>query len=89
MSSRAEIIGKLAVVVHELGKVVLVATIFLALYQGGLLAYLVYVNKVPYAETGPYTQTGSFLLDYGVAVGIVLFIAVKALKYALVRQLPR
>ena len=40
MSSRAEIIGKLAVVVHELGKVVLVATIFLALYQRGLLAYL-------------------------------------------------
>jgi hypothetical protein len=89
MSSRAEMIGKPAVVVHELGKVVLVVTIFLALYQGGLLAYLLYVNKIPYADTRPYTQTGSFLLDYGVAVGIALFIAIKILQRVVVKRLPR
>jgi hypothetical protein len=89
MGSRADMIGKLAVVVHEFSKVVLVVTIFLALYQGGLLAYLLYVDKLPYAETGKFTQTGSLLLDYGVAIGIVLFIAVRVLKSVLVRRLPK
>ncbi|WP_146101535.1 hypothetical protein [Rhodopila globiformis] len=89
MNYRAELIGKLAAVVHELGKVVLVVTIFLALYQGGMLAYLLYVDKMPFAEARTTIQTGSFLLDYGVAVGIALFIAIKIGQRALVKQLPR
>ena len=89
MNSRAEMIGRLAVVVHELGKVVLVVTIFLALYQGGLLAYLLYVDKMPFADARPSMQTGAFLLDYGVAVGIALFIAIRIGQRTLVKRLPR
>jgi hypothetical protein len=89
MGSRAEMIGKLAVVVHEFGKVVLVVTIFLALYQGGWLAYLMYVDKFPFAETGKLITTGLILLDYGVAFGIALFVAVQALKHTLAKRLPK
>jgi hypothetical protein len=54
-----------------------------------MVAYLVYGDGVPYAETGPYTQSGSLLLDYGVAFGVGLFVALKVAKYALVKRLPR